>query len=783
MLGERRPGLPLQRHRRPIESGGHATKSTADYLFDYLRNAIYDPAHATLDVEKLPEDFHDLGRGLRYFVECSLEAKALALALSKGDLHGALPSPGNEIAASLKALHATLKHLTWQTQQVARGNYSQRVEFMGDFASAFNGMVEQLDEQRTALIEARFDAEAANQAKGRFLAMISHEMRTPLNAIIGLSEIQLQNDLPEEVAGDLEKIYNAGSGLLAIINDMLDFSRIEAGSFELTSIEYNVPSLLNDTVQLNIVRIGSKPITFELEVDETLPASLCGDELRIKQILNNLLSNAFKYTKEGRVSMTASWERDEGSAWLSFAVSDTGIGIREEEMDKLFSEYAKLDSKTNRKIEGTGLGLSITKKLVEMMGGEISVKSEYGKGSTFLVRIRQDIADDCPIGPEVALNLKSFRFKGDRRLRGKNLVRAYMPYGRVLVVDDVATNLDVAKGLLSLYGLTVDCVRSGQEAIDKIRSGTEQYDIVFMDHMMPDMDGVETTRIIRYEIGTEYAKSVPIVAMTANAIMGSEELFLLQGFNAFLPKPVDLMSLDTLLNRWIRDKQDEETLRDAEAKGGVPAVPPVWTRGRSGGEPEGEIDFETGVARYGNEETYLGILRSYAKHTPTLLATLRQVSEETLPQYVVAIHGLKGSSFGAALERAGKRAESLERAARGGNIETVRTETPAFLAFEERLLGDIEALLQRKTRQEEKERRPAPDGVLLVGLLEACRHFRLNGMEEALAELERYDYESRATLIPWLREQLDNLEYEAIQNHLEAELASEGSNGDTPSFS
>jgi PAS domain S-box-containing protein len=620
----------------------------------------------------------------------------------------------------------------------------------------------------TETLRALEAAEAASKAKSAFLATMSHEIRTPLNAIIGLSEIQLQKELPEDAHADLEKIYTSGSTLLGIINDILDISKIEAGNFELIPVEYDTPSLINDTVQLNIVRIGSKPITFKLNIDDTLPARLFGDELRVKQILNNLLSNAFKYTREGTVTLQVRWEKQEDEAQLSFTIRDTGMGIKKEDIGKLFSEYNQLDTRTNRKIEGTGLGLSITKRLVEMMGGMISVESEYGKGSAFTVRIRQGIVNGRPLGQEVVDNLSSFRFIETRRSRGKNLIRSHMPYGKVLVVDDVTTNLDVARGLLLPYGLTIDCVQSGREAIQLVREEKVRYDAIFMDHMMPEMDGIDATRIIRKEIGTEYAKTVPIIALTANALAGNEELFIAAGFNAFIAKPIDIMRLDVVLNQWVRDKQSEETLWKAEQEQEPRPREEAAAGILDAAKIEG-INLKAGISRYEGETVYLGLLRSYSIHTPELLEKLRSLSRETLPEYAVTVHGLKGASYGICAEAIGKEAEELEHAAKAGDYETVRDKNAAFIAGTEAALAEIGALLRGAAESGPvKQRAAAPDRVLLDKLLDASKRFKPAVMEDILTEIEGYEYESGEELVVWLREQLDNLEYDAIRERLEA---------------
>ncbi|MCL1941828.1 MAG: ATP-binding protein, partial [Synergistaceae bacterium] len=411
-----------------------------------------------------------------------------------------------------------------------------------------NKMMLNIRDASVKLEAALNDAQNANRAKSDFLAKMSHEMRTPLNAVIGLSELTLDSsDLGEEAYSNLKKIYNAGMTLLSTVNDILDISKIEAGRLELAPVEYDVPSLINDAITQSIMRIAEKPIKFVLDIEDDLPAMLYGDDLRVKQILNNLLSNSFKYTKEGSVELSVRCEKDGDEVWMTVRIKDTGIGIRPEDLSNLFTEYIQMESKSNRKIEGTGLGLPITKRLVEMMDGSITAESEYGKGSIFTVKLRQESAGDATIGPDVVRNLKNFSYSDSKRDRNFHMSRVNLSYARVLVVDDVVTNLDVAKGFMKPYGMQIDCVSSGQKAIDAVRDESVRYNAIFMDHMMPGMDGMEATRIIREEIGSEYAKTVPIIALTANAIAGNEEMFLGSGFQAFISKPIEIDRLDAVI--------------------------------------------------------------------------------------------------------------------------------------------------------------------------------------------------------------------------------------------
>jgi signal transduction histidine kinase/DNA-binding NarL/FixJ family response regulator/HPt (histidine-containing phosphotransfer) domain-containing protein len=645
-----------------------------------------------------------------------------------------------------------------------------------------NRLVVSLEEQSEDLVQAREEAIASAAAKSDFLANMSHEMRTPLNAIIGLSELTLNEDeVGETPRKNLEKVYNSGVTLLSLINDILDISKIESGKFELIPERYDIPSLINDTATLNIVRIGSKPIEFILDVDENLPSALIGDELRLKQVFNNLLSNAFKYTEEGSVIWSLSCERDGDDVWLNSSIKDTGFGIREDDLAKLFSEYNQVDTKSNRKIEGTGLGLSICKSMVELMEGTVSVESEYGKGSTFSVRLKQKKVSDVVIGPEIAENLRSFNFSDNRRDRSAKLVRAHIPYARVLIVDDVETNLDVARGIMKPYGMQIDCVTSGFAAVDLIRSAEVQYNAIFMDHMMPGMDGIEATRIIREEIGTEYARNVPIIALTANAIVGNEEMFLSHGFQAFLSKPIDIMRMDHAINHWVRDKELERQLVNAEAESSEETAERRSGEDRRLGERRsGEdrrasvankiiegLDIEEGLSRFGDdEEVYFEVLQSYAKNTPPLLDRLESFPEDALSDYSIVVHGLKSSSRSIGADGLGDLAESLEHAAKEGDGAFVKANSSDFIHLNRELLASLSQMLQENEETNRKPQRPEPDPTILANLLEAAKSFDIDGVDEAMEELNRYSYEFNGELVEWLKSQVEIGGFKKIQERL-----------------
>ena len=680
--------------------------------------------------------------------------------------------------------------------------------------------VSQKKQQEELLQETLQAAETASVAKSSFLANMSHEMRTPMNAVIGFSELILadkENDSRcSECTEELRKIHSSGMTLLNIINDILDISKIESGKFEIIPQDYDLPSLINDTVMLNIARVGERPIKFVLDIDESLPGRLMGDDLRIKQICNNLLSNAFKYTRAGTVTLRIACERDadEDDVWMTITVTDTGVGIKEEDIGKLFHEYSQVDTRSNRSIEGTGLGLSLTKKMAEMMGGSILVKSEYGKGSVFTVNICQKHVTDITIGPVVAESLRNLKYSANKRSTGANLTRIKLPYARILLVDDIRINLEIAKGMMKPYDMQIDCVSSGAEAIEAVRRKDIRYSAIFMDHMMPGMDGVEATRRIREEIGTEYAKTVPIIVLTANAIAGNEEMFLSKGFQAFLSKPIDIMRLDNVIRQWVRDKRMEEALaleQNSDSDRSILSSSINDNNGKYGNESESDtlknekkrerdressnklaqkmhsaeasrieneeqcgkgrlagwciegIDIAAALRKFGDEEILLHVLKTFAEETPALLDQIQGVTRETLRDYTIVVHGLKGSCYGLYAEYLGDQAKKLEDAAKTAQYDYVETNNATFIHDMEIFLGDLNRLLASETGKEEKE---APDQGVLADLLEASRQFDIDGVDKAMAELTSYSYAKDQELVEWLSERVKGMGFKQITQRL-----------------
>ena len=409
--------------------------------------------------------------------------------------------------------------------------------------AVYNRAMKKISEQNSELSESEKKADAANKAKSEFLSNMSHEIRTPINAIIGMNEMILHEADDEKILEYAEAVDVSSNMLLSLINDILDFSKIEAGKIEIVNTNYQLSSVLVDCIDMIMGRLKSKGLNFVVRCSETIPNEFSGDVIRVRQILYNILTNAVKYTEEGSVELLVEGVRkDNNIFFLTVSVKDTGIGMTEESLKKIFSKFERFDMERNRNIEGTGLGLSIVKGLVDNMGGEIKVTSEYGKGSEFTITLPQQIVDNTPMGPFDS------GIKQKQRKEKESAKEFVAPEASILVVDDVTMNLKVFLNLLKKTKISVDTAESGKESIEKVRQ--KKYDIVFIDHMMPGMDGIETFHAMQ-TLSDNKNSETPIIMLTANAQSGSEEMYKSEGFSDYLSKPIRGADLGDMVRKYL----------------------------------------------------------------------------------------------------------------------------------------------------------------------------------------------------------------------------------------
>jgi signal transduction histidine kinase/CheY-like chemotaxis protein len=560
----------------------------------------------------------------------------------------------------------------------------------------------------------RVEAETANKTKSEFLSHISHEIRTPMNAILGTAEIQLQRkSVPPEISEAFHMIYGSGNLLLNIINDILDLSKIEAGKLEILAVPYDIPSIIYDTVQLCLLRFESKSIEFKLNIAEDTPHDLIGDELRIKQILSNILSNAFKYTDRGSVTLSVAAEMiNADNIILILNVKDTGQGMTAEQVKMLFEEYTRFNLDANRTIVGTGLGMHITKRLTDTMDGEIYVESEPGNGSEFTVRLPQKRIGTDVCGKDLAKKLSGSPFR-NKMMNRSHIIHEYMPYGRVLVVDDVESNLYVAKGMLLPYGLDIETAVNGFDAVEKIRNGNV-YDIIFMDHMMPKMNGLEATKLIR-----DLNYKQPIVALTANAVVGSSEMFLANGFDGFISKPIDIRELNTSLNRLIRDKQPPEIIKAAREQ----------IKEQTSADESEMINKELIKAVVKDLENALPILED-------ILPRLDHLPNEELLLFTTLVHGMKSGFANIGEIELSDYANKLEQAGNNGDLDAIASEMTNFIKALKRIIEKNKP----ENKNESAEVSPADKTYLKEKLAEiktACEKIKKKEAKAALDDLKQ----------------------------------------------
>ena len=596
------------------------------------------------------------------------------------------------------------------------------------------------------LEDAREKAETASKVKSEFLSNVSHEIRTPMNAVVGMTEIMMRDDLPDKDMEYLQNIRSSGNALLDIINDILDISKIESGKMEIVPDEYEILTLLNELKVLFETRIGDKPLRIDYDIDEKMPAKLWGDAVRIRQVITNLMNNAIKFTDVGYIKLKVKATTiDPETVDLFISVKDSGLGIKDEDREKLFESFSQVDVRKNHGKEGTGLGLPLCKQLIELMGGELSLDSVYGEGSDFYFTIRQNIIDSTPASEY------HYTKKG-----GEN-IDFTAPDAKVLLVEDNELNQKVVLGLLEPTKINIDIASNGIEALRRVTD--EEYDMVFMDHLMPVMDGIEATQRIR-EFKGEYYKLLPIIALSANATEEARKEFEKSGMNDFVAKPIEINEMKAKIRKWLPDSKikEAETVSKEKVKGeergkdenmglfnfakkeeeaNLGVQESVKEETSSGEMKLGELDRETGISYCGDEELYNEILEDFYKLIDSKSEKIEDLrSSGNIKDYVIEVHALKSTARMIGATALSEQALELEMAGKADNVDLITEKTPTLLKMY-RAYKDTLSYFDKDDAPKE-EASDSDIKATLEKMLNAANEFDMDGMDDAMAALNGF---------------------------------------------
>lgn len=612
------------------------------------------------------------------------------------------------------------------------------------------------EENARLLAEKIKEALAANEAKGRFLAHMSHEIRTPINAVLGMDEMILRESKEQTIKEYAMDIYTAGQTLLTLINDILDFSKIESGKMEIVPAEYDICSLIHDLANITSQRAENKNILFKVEADPEIPSLLYGDDVRIRQILTNILTNAVKYTHEGTVWLRIQGRRQNETAVLRFEVEDTGIGIREEDLPKLSAEFERIEEDRNRHIEGSGLGMNITSQLLTLLGSRLQVESTYGKGSKFYFELEQKIIDATPIGD---FESRVRRIAGNYHYDAKLCA----PDAKILVVDDNAVNRKVFRNLLKETQIQVTDAAGGKECLELVQKN--RYDLIFLDHMMPEMDGIETLHHIK-RLDDSPCQDTPIVVLTANAVSGAKEKYLSEGFDDFLSKPIVPEKLEHMIQKMLPQKllsgAGPASLQTAEAHSDTdtPAVLPEEF------PPVDGLDWNYAWMHLPDLELLQYTLKEFYAQIDSAADNLERSYEritepEQLTQYRIQVHAMKSLAATVGLLPLSGLAKILEYAAKDGKIDVILAVTMPFLEEWRSYSRKLHGVFGIGTTVKKE----VTDYSVLKALVEMARisiqEMDVDQADQIMEQLQAYDYPPEmAPNIRNLAEAITNLDLE-----------------------